>query len=101
MASLSHGQTAPETSGAQEGKAAATSAGESSSGTLLEPGDELYILRDVPEEAPFTGLDLGKVGKKGELSLERMPLESDGELDNRRRGAAGVRLKIPLGKQAP
>jgi hypothetical protein len=41
----------------------------------------------------------GKVGKKGELSLERMPLDTAGEFETKPKGAASVRLKIPLGKQ--
>lgn len=67
----------------------------------LKGDDDLYILKDLPEPTQEPNLDLGKVGKKGKLSLESMPLESAGEYDRRRRGAGGVRLKIPLGKQAP
>lgn len=65
--------------------------------------ESLYTLQELPDEPPATPeLDLdnvGKVGKKGTLSLERMPLESGGEFDTRKRGGAGVRLKFPLGKQ--
>ncbi len=70
--------------------------------TQLKDEDDLYILKDVPEpEEGKPKLDLGKVGKKGQLSLEKMPLDSDAEYDTRPRGAGGIRLKIPLGKQAP
>ena len=68
----------------------------------LKDAEDIYILKDVPEPAEAQPkLDLGKVGKKGELSLEKMPLDSDGEYDTKPRGAGGIRLKIPLGKQAP
>jgi hypothetical protein len=70
----------------------------------LKDAEDLYILKDLPEPAePEPKLDLGKVGKKGKLSLERMPLDQpdtyEGEPEARGR-AGGVRLKIPLGKQA-
>jgi hypothetical protein len=64
--------------------------------------DDLYILKDVEKPEPEEPkLDLGKVGKHGELSIEKMrgpdaAIEDD---SGRPRGGAGVRLRIPLGKQ--
>jgi len=84
----------------QDGKASSATS-ESAHEIELKGDDDLYILKDLPEPMHEPNLDLGKVGKKGKLSLERMPLESAGEYDTKRRGAGGVRLKIPLGKQAP
>jgi len=69
-------------------------------GTQASTEEDLYILEDLPEPAPDQPkLDLGKVGKKGKLSLERMPLDTEGDFDPKPKGAAGIRLKIPLGKQ--
>ncbi len=66
----------------------------------LKDGEDLYILKDVPEpEEGKPKLDLGKVGKNGQLSLEKMPLDSDSDYDTKPKGAGGIRLKIPLGKQ--
>jgi hypothetical protein len=69
-------------------------------GTLADTEEDLYILEDLPEPAPAEPkLDLGKVGKKGKLSLERMPGAGEGEDEGKPKGAAGILLKIPLGKQ--
>jgi hypothetical protein len=91
-----------ETPAPQDGKAS-SAASETTHEIELKGEDDLYLLKDLPEQTPEPEpkLDLGKVGKKGKLSLERMPLENDGAYDTKRRGAGGVRLKIPLGKQAP
>jgi len=91
-------QTAPPVP--QDGKGS-SSAADGTYEKELKDKDDLYILKDLPEPPHEPKVDLGKVGKKGKLSLEHMPLERSGEYDTRRRGAGGVRLKIPLGKQAP
>ena len=64
--------------------------------------DDLYILKDVEKPEPQEPkLDLGKVGKHGELSIEKMrgPEAATADEEGRPRGGAGVRLRIPLGKQ--
>jgi len=98
---VSLAQTPPDAP--HEAKTSDDPAGETAGhGPQLQADDDLYILKDLPEPAPDQPkLDLGKVGKKGSLSLERMPLESAGEYDTRPPGAGGIRLKFPLGKQAP
>lgn len=73
---------------------------EAKSGARAE--DDLYILKDVEKPEPEEPkLDLGKVGKHGELSIEKMrgPDAAVGDEEGRPRGGAGVRLRIPLGKQ--
>jgi hypothetical protein len=94
-------QTATE---ASQGNEASSGAADTTHELQLKGADELYILKDLPEPKDAEPkLDLGKVGKKGKLSLERMPLDQpdtyEGEPETRGR-AGGVRLKIPLGKQA-
>jgi len=82
------------------GKAPDPAADKPLQGTQADTEEDLYILQDLPEPAPDQPkLDLGKVGKKGKLSLERMPLDTEGDFDPKPKGAAGIRLKIPLGKQ--
>jgi len=82
------------------GKTPEPAAGKAPQGTQASTEEDLYILEDLPEPAPDQPkLDLGKVGKKGKLSLERMPLDTEGDFDPKPKGAAGIRLKIPLGKQ--
>lgn len=66
------------------------------------PEDDLYILKDVEKPDPEEPkLDLGKVGKHGELSIEKMrgPDASIADVEGKPRGGAGVRLRIPLGKE--
>jgi len=79
---------------------AAEAKSEVKSGTKAE--DDLYILKDVEKPEPEEPkLDLGKVGKHGELSIEKMrgPEAATADEEGRPRGGAGVRLRIPLGKQ--
>ncbi len=83
----------------QEGQAA-TPAGDSSYEMQLKEDDELYILKDVEKPETVPKVDLGKVGKRGELSLESMRIEGEEPPDTRPRGAGGLRLRVPLGKQA-
>jgi hypothetical protein len=77
----------------------APTAGEAAQDPQAKSEDDLYILKDIPEPAPVAPkLDLGKVGEKGKLSLERMPGAGEGEDAGKPKGAAGILLKIPLGK---
>ncbi len=83
----------------QEGQAA-TPAGSSTYEMQLKEDNELYILDDVEKPETVPKVDLGKVGKRGELSLERMRIDGEEPPDTRPRGAGGLRLRVPLGKQA-
>jgi len=83
------------------GKTPEPAAGKAPLSTQADTEEDLYILEDLPEPAPDEPkLDLGKVGKKGKLSLERMPGAAEGEDEGKPKGAAGILLKIPLGKQS-
>lgn len=62
--------------------------------------DQLFLLDETLQSSkPVPRLELGDVGSRGRLSIETMRLEKQDPLDDRRRGAVGVRVRIPVGRQ--